>query len=447
MSIIRPFRSVRPAKEKAASIAALPYDVYHRKEAKEIVAQNPLSFLKIDRAETQFPDETDMYSPQVYTCARDILEEMISNHSFLTEETPCYYLYALTLHGRTQTGIVGCASIDDYQDGTIRRHENTKEDKELDRIRHVDTLSAQTGPIFLAYRPQPELKQLTKTIKSESPLYDFISEDQVRHQVWKIGEQRQIEQISDLFSQIRHLYIADGHHRAASAVKIGLRRRSQHPYYDGTEEFNYFLSVLFPADELQIFDYNRVVTGLNGYTFKEFLQKVREKFEITEISASFTDSSLSSCRPQQKGEITMYGQHTWYRLKAHRELYTGDPVSDLDVSILQDFILNPLLGIQDPKTDPRLQFVGGIRGLSELVRLVDAGEKEVSAPTQTPVSNFSSENSSSTESALERIAFAMYPTSMEELLLVADSGRLMPPKSTWFEPKLRSGLFIHKFEE
>lgn len=441
MAIIRPFRSVRPAEDKASSIAALPYDVYNRKEAKEAVLQNPLSFLKIDRAETQFPDDTDMYSPQVYACARHTLEEMIADGSFLVEKEPCYYLYALTLKGRTQTGIVGCASIDDYQDGIIRRHENTKEDKELDRICHVDTLNAQTGPIFLTYRPQQELKQLTDTVKQQTPLSDFTTEDGVRHQVWKIENPQKISRISAIFSGIRHIYIADGHHRAASAVKVGLKRRTEHPDYDGTEEFNYFLSVLFPSDELQIFDYNRVVTGLNGYTFKEFLEKLHTGFDLTEIECPVSDPALLTCRPRQKGEITMYGNHTWYRLQAHQELYTCDPVEDLDVSILQNHILDPLLGIHNPKADSRLQFVGGIRGLRELVRLADTAAENGSAARR-PHSPASGEDSV-WESAPEKIAFAMYPTSMEELLAVADSGRLMPPKSTWFEPKLRSGLFIH----
>lgn len=433
MPVIRPFQSVRPAEDKVSSIAALPYDVYNRKEAKEVVKRNPLSFLKIDRAETQFPDDTDLYSPQVYERARQTLDEMIADGSFIKDTEPCFYLYALTFAGRTQTGIVGCASIDDYLDGTIRRHENTKEDKEQDRIRHVDTLNAQTGPIFLTYRPQPALKQIAGAVKELPPLYDFISEDGISHQVWKIEKDTLtmpdgkdlLTEISDIFSHIGHIYIADGHHRAASAVKVGLKRREEHPGYDGTEEFNYFLSVLFPADELKIYDYNRIVTGLNGHTFEEFLTAVKNKFDITEIP-------LSLCRPGRKGEIAMYGNGRWYMLRAHADLYTQDPVDDLDVSILQNHILNPLLGIQNPKTDARLQFVGGIRGLEELVRLTGTGIDIPGRPAQ--------------NTDRIRVAFAMYPTSMDELLTVADSGRLMPPKSTWFEPKLRSGLFIHTLE-
>ncbi len=410
MPVIRPFKSVRPAEDKVSAIAALPYDVYNRQEAKEVVEQNPLSFLKIDRGETQFPDETDMYSLQVYDRARQTLEEMIADGFFIKDEEFCYYLYALTYAGRTQTGVVGCASVDDYVNGTIRRHENTKEDKEQDRIRHVDILNAQTGPIFLAYRRNQELDQIIRTVKEDRPLYDFTTEDDVRHQVWKIsGDGGTIEKISEIFSNMENAYIADGHHRAASAVKVGLKRRAEHPEYDGTEEFNYFLSVLFPAEELKILDYNRVVTGLNGHTFQELLGEMDEKFHITEYPSMF--------QPEHKGEIAMYGEGKWYKLTVHEDLYTDDPVEDLDVSILQNYVLAPLLGIKNPKIDPRIQFVGGIRGLKELVRLTDMEQ--------------------------ERIAFAMYPTSMDELLAVADSGRLMPPKSTWFEPKLRSGLFIH----
>lgn len=410
MPVIRPFRCVRPSEEKASSIAALPYDVYNRKEAKKETEKNPLSFLKIDRAETQFPDDTDMYSSQVYERARDTLQEMLADGSFTQDTEPGYYLYALTFAGRTQTGIVGCASVDDYLSGTIRRHENTKKEKELDRIRHIDTMSAQTGPVFLAYRSHPELKRLTDAAKEAAPLYDFVTDDGIRHQVWKLSQNQ--TDIEELFMRIGHIYIADGHHRAASAVKVCQNRRQAHPDYDGTEEFNYFLCVLFPADELKIYDYNRVVAGWNGHTYEELLDLIGKQFDITELSGSL--------HPQHKGEISMYIKGTWYQLKAHKDLYFQDPVHDLDVSILQNKILEPLFGIQDPRTDPRIAFVGGIRGLEELVRLVDE--------------------------APEKAAFAMHPTSMDELLSVADSGRLMPPKSTWFEPKLRSGLFIHMFE-
>lgn len=414
MAVIRPFQGVRPAKELASSIAALPYDVYDRKEAKKAVDLNPLSFLKIDRAETQFDADIDMYSQTVYDRAKDTLDEMRADGSFIQDDTDCYYIYALTMDGRTQTGLVGCASIDDYLENRIKKHENTREDKELDRTRHVDTLSAQTGPIFLAYHARPELTQIIDSVKLTAPLYDFTSEDSVRHQVWKISSADYIQRISLLFQEIDDIYIADGHHRAASAVKAGLKRREQHPGYTGKEEFNYFLSVLFPAEELKIYDYNRVVTDLNGYTFDEFLNLLRSGFEVTECGKR-------AYRPTCKGEIGLYGNGSWYCLKANPFLYSDDPVNSLDVSILQNVVLGPLLNIRDPKTDSRIRFIGGIRGIAALEETVDA--------------------------AGDGAAFAMYPTSMEELLRVADAGRLMPPKSTWFEPKLRSGLLIHLLEQ
>lgn len=440
MAIVKPFKGVRPAEHLAASIAALPYDVYTRQEAKAIVENNPLSFLKIDRAETQFPDETDMYSQAVYDKARDTLAEMINDHSFIQDTCACYYLYALTMNGKTQTGIVGCASIDDYLSGMIRKHENTREDKELDRIRHVDTVSAHTGPIFLAHRTCGELDSIKSSVKAGKPLYDFTCSDNVRHQVWKISSPEMTDRILHIFSEMKHIYIADGHHRAASAVRVGLKRRATHPDYTGDEEFNYFLSVLFSEEELHIYDYNRVVTGLNGYTSDSFLSKLSEYFAVEEVSECQsgiknppdcqqcnerlylcrTDEESQLWHPRKKGEFGLYLDKTWYKLTAKESLYSDNPVGSLDVSILQDTVLAPLLDIRDPKTDSRIKFVGGIRGMKELERLAD--EKP------------------------ERIAFVLYPTSMKELLAVADAGLLMPPKSTWFEPKLRSGLFIHKIE-
>ena len=411
MTTFRPFRAVRPAEDLASSIAALPYDVYSSEEAREAVAANPLSFLKIDRAETQFPEGTDMYSQAVYDRARDTLNEMLADGSFIQEEIACYYLYALTMNGHTQTGIVGCASVDDYQNGIILKHENTLEAKEQDRIRHVETCSAHTGPIFLACRPVSELKLLANQVRRETPLYDFTSEDGIRHQVWRIDRPEYIENISHLFTDIPHLYIADGHHRAAPAVKAGLRKRAADPDFSGTEEYNYFLSVVFPSDELNIYDYNRIVTDKNNYTTGQLLDMIKDGFEITRIGSS-------ACRPEHRGEFGMYLDHCWYRLTAKSSLRSDDPVKGLDVSILQDNILSPILGITDPKNDPRIRFSGGIRGLKALEEGADS---------------------------CGGIAFAMFPTSMDELMAVADAGLLMPPKSTWFEPKLRSGLFIHRF--
>lgn len=411
MSIIRPFKGIRPADELAESIAALPYDVYNSKEAREIVSANPMSFLKIDRAETLLPEGTDIYSPEVYQTARRTLDAMIEDGSFVQDNTACYYIYALTMDGRTQTGLVGCASIDDYVNNVILKHENTLAAKEEDRVRHVDACSAQTGPIFLAYRSYAPLQKIIDEEKSLPALYDFVSDDGIRHQVWKISRQEQVDNISQLFDHIPHLYIADGHHRAASAVRVGLMRRAADPGYSGTEEYNYFLSVLFPSEELCIYDYNRVITDTNGCTFDEFLDKIKVGFQIRKVG-------LDAYRPQHKGEFGVYCKGCWYQLTASPKLQSDDPVKGLDVSILQDHIIRPVFGIDDPKTDPRIRFIGGIRGLAALEEAADASDG---------------------------IAFSMYPTSMDELMAVADNGKLMPPKSTWFEPKLRSGLFIHRF--
>lgn len=409
MAAIKPFICIRPRQDLVSQIAALPYDVYNRAEACEVVKNNPQSFLKIDRAETAFDDSVSTYDPCVYEKAKELLWGMVSDGEFIEDQVSGYYIYALTMDGRTQTGIVACASIDDYQNAVIKKHENTRADKEQDRIRHVDTCSAQTGPIFLAYRANAVINAVVTKIKQNAPLYDFVSEDGIRHSVWKIADADDVEAIRQAFAGISEIYIADGHHRAASAVKVGLKRRQEHPDYDGTEEFNYFLSVLFPDEELMILDYNRVVKDLNSLDTEAFLAKVQEKFVVEEAPES-------PYRPEKKGTFGMYLDEKWYRLTARPEIMSDDPVEGLDVSVLQNALLAPVLGISDPKTDPRIDFVGGIRGLKELERRV-----------QTDM----------------RVAFSMYPTSIAELFAVADAGRLMPPKSTWFEPKLRSGLFIH----
>lgn len=410
MSDIRPFCAVRPNETFASKIAALPYDVYTRKEAKKEVEKNPLSFLKIDRPETMFPDEMDMYAPKVYQKARKVLEEMIEKGEFIQDETPCYYLYELTRNGHRQTGIVACASIDDYFNGTIKKHENTREEKEQDRIRHVDTLDTQTGPIFLAYRLDAVLKEIIEETKRKTPVYDFISEDKITHRVWVIDESEMMERIQQCFVKINKIYIADGHHRAASAIKVGCKRRKEHPGYTGEEEFNYFLCTLFAEEELEILDYNRVVKDLNGLSEIEFLEKIKESFEVEEAEES-------PYAPKQKKEFGMYLGKKWYKLQIKKEQVSDDVVESLDVSILQNKLLKPILGIKEPGKDNRIIFVGGIRGLKELEHCVENGFQ---------------------------VAFSMYPASMQELFSVADAGRLMPPKSTWFEPKLRSGLFLHK---
>ena len=409
MALIKPFECVRPNEKDAARVAALPYDVYNRQEAVCEVKREPLSFLKIDRAETQFDDSTDTYAPEVYAKAKELFEEALADKTFITDTDKTYYIYALTMDKRTQTGIVACASIDDYLNNVIKKHENTRADKEVDRITHVDTLSAQTGPIFLAYRADSVINDAVKKTKENKALYDFISPDGIRHQVWKMTDITLVENVRKAFEGIDSVYIADGHHRAASAVKVGLKRRRENPGYTGNEEFNYFLSVLFPDEELMILPYNRVVKDLNGYTQEEFLNKIKEKFDIAE-----SDRQVS---PDKKGTFGMYLGGKWYKLTAHKDIMSDDPVDGLDVAVLQDNLLAPVLGIGDPKTDKRIDFVGGIRGLSEL-------EKRCREDCV--------------------VAFSMYATSIAELFAVADAGKLMTPKSTWFEPKLRSGLFIHR---
>ena len=397
MALIKPFECVRPNEKDAARVAALPYDVYNRQEAVCEVKREPLSFLKIDRAETQFDDSTDTYAPEVYAKAKELFEEALADKTFITDTDKTYYIYALTMDKRTQTGIVACASIDDYLNNVIKKHENTRADKEVDRITHVDTLSAQTGPIFLAYRADSVINDAVKKTKENKALYDFISPDGIRHQVWKMTDITLVENVRKAFEGIDSVYIADGHHRAASAVKVGLKRRRENPGYTGNEEFNYFLSVLFPDEELMILPYNRVVKDLNGYTQEEFLNKIKEKFDIAE-----SDRQVS---PDKKGTFGMYLGGKWYKLTAHKDIMSDDPVDGLDVAVLQDNLLAPVLGIGDPKTDKRIDFVGGIRGLSEL-------EKRCREDCV--------------------VAFSMYATSIAELFAVADAGKLMPPKSTWF---------------
>ena len=412
MAQIRPFRAYRPCQGMEERIAALPYDVYNRAEACEVVKKNPESFLAVDRAETQFGEDVDTYADCVYEKADQMLREKILEGKFVQDPTPCFYLYELTMDGHSQTGVVGCASIDDYRNNVIKKHENTRADKEEDRIRHVDTCSMQTGPIFLAYRAKEDLKEKIGELKKQAPVYDFVSEDGIGHRVWVIDNDSDVAMIEEAFGKIPAIYIADGHHRCASAVKVGLKRREQYPDYTGEEEFNYFLSVIFPDEELRILDYNRVVKDLNGMDAATFLTRIEEYFAVEK-------KGQSPYRPMEKGTFGMYLENEWYGLSAKDEIKSEDAVEGLDVSLLQNDLLDPILGIMDPKSDKRIDFVGGIRGLGELERRVHTDMK---------------------------VAFSMYPTSIAELFAVADAGRLMPPKSTWFEPKLRSGLFLHEIE-
>ena len=404
---IRPFACVRPGEDMAKKTAALPYDVYNRKEAKAYVKDKPYSFLRIDRPETAFNEDFDMYSDEAYQKAKELLNKDIESGIYIKDNDEAYYIYELTMGSRSQNGIVACASIDDYAQNRIKKHENTRVQKELDRIRHIDTLSAQTGAIFLAYKSCDVLKDIIANKKKEATLYDFTSDDGVKHRVWKIADVKTIDEVKKAFAKMESAYIADGHHRASSAVKVGLERRNAENYVkDG--ESDYFLSVLFDEEELYIMPYNRVVKDLAGLDKAEFFEKLKSDFDIQKLDREF--------QPDTEKTFGMYIDKTWYKLDLKNKESRGI-IEDLDVSILEDKVLRPVLNIQNTRTDDRIVFVGGIRGLKELEMMVDSGMA---------------------------VAFSMYPTSIGELISVADAGLLMPAKSTWFEPKLMSGIFIHE---
>ena len=415
MALFQAFRAVRPAEGKAEKVAALPYDVVSRKEAREIGEKNPYSFLHVDRAEMDLDPGIDLYDAKVYRKAKENLDRFQAEGTLIQDEKPNYYLYELIRKGKSQTGIVGVSSIDDYMNGVIKKHELTREDKEQDRIHHVDICDANTGPIFLACRYPEELLVLMENWKnSHEPVYDFTSEDEITHRVWIVDEEEKIQKINRLFGEISSIYIADGHHRAASAVKVGQKRRKEHPDYTGKEEFNFFLSVEFPYDQLTILPYHRIVKDLKGMEPKAFIGSMKFNFELMAMPGF-------PCKPVEKHCFGLYVDGEWFHLKAYPDIYAKkDSVGQLDVSILQDKVLGPVLGIEDPRTDERICFMGGNHRLKDLAAVADE-----------------------TGGA----AFAMYPTSMEELMNIADEGKLMPPKSTWFEPKLRSGLFIHKLSD
>ena len=415
MPKVTPFKAIRPDEKYASDFCALPYDVYNRKEACQIVKENPLSFLGIDRAETSFDDNVDTYDERVYLKAKELLDERIKDGTLIQDDKPCYYVYELTMDGRVQTGIVACSSVDDYVNSIIKKHENTREDKEIDRIKHVGTTNAHTGPIFLIYRAQKELKDIVDQVRQSTPLYDFTKEDGIRHRAFIIDDDEMIKKMEMTFKSIPCTYIADGHHRCASAVKVGLNRRKEAGNLDENAGYNRFLSVLFPDDELHIMAYNRVLKDLNGLSKEEFLKAINDAGFL--VDEHIGDTPVN---PDKKATFGMFLEDKWYKLTAKEEIVSTDPVKGLDVSILQDNLLDPVLGIKDPRTDKRIDFVGGIRGLKELEKRCHNDMK---------------------------LAFSMYPTSIKELLDVADAGLLMPPKSTWFEPKLRSGMFIHSLND
>lgn len=414
MAIVKAFKAIRPAEQLASKVAALPYDVMNSDEAREMVKGNPYSFLHVDKPEVDLDPSIDLYDKRVYEKARENLNTMIEKGTLVQDNKESLYIYRQIMNGRVQTGLVGCTSIDDYMKDIIKKHEHTRADKEQDRINHVDYCDSNTGPIFLTYRNKKEISEIVDKWVEKEPVYSFTSEDDISHIVWVIDCKETVEKLCSLFKEVDYLYIADGHHRAASAVKVGKMRREQNPNYDGTEEFNFFLSVIFPDEDLYVMDYNRVVKDLNGFSSEEYMAKVSEKFNV-----SLYDGK-EPYKPSRKHTYGMYLDGKWYTLEAKNEIFNPeDPVDRLDVSILQNNLLNPILGIEDPRTDKRIDFIGGIRGLKELERRVNDGMK---------------------------VAFSMFPTTIDDLMAIADAGKVMPPKSTWFEPKLRSGLFIHKLK-
>ena len=404
MAVVKPFAAIMPKLGMEERIAALPYDVYNREEAVEVVRNNPDSFLRIDRAETNFGPETDTYADCVYDKAKELINTWIEEGKLVKQDKPMFYIYQEIMNGRPQTGIVGCASVADYENNIIKKHENTLAAKEADRIRHIDTTNMQTGPIFLAFRSNKEIDEFLASKTSEKPYYDFVSEDGITHKVWLVDDDSEIESVEGFFAAMNAIYIADGHHRCASACKVSAKRHIE----GKVQESDFFMSVLFPENQLKIMDYNRVVKDINGYDVATFLEELETYCHI--------GGSDIPVKPAKKGQVGMYLDGQWFSLEFKTEYLSDDPVEGLDVSILQKYVLDGMLDIKDPKNDKRIDFVGGIRGLEELERRVNSDC---------------------------RVAFAMYPTDINELFDVADASRLMPPKSTWFEPKLRSGLFLH----
>lgn len=412
MATIRPFAALRPPKQYVEQVSCLPYDVMNHAEACAMAAGNASSFLHICRADID-TSEAAIHDEITYQKSRENLETFIRKGFLVREKAPAYYIYRQMMWGRVQTGIVGCASVDEYLDGTIKKHELTRKEKELDRINHFDACSTQTEPVFLAYRKHEGIATaIREWIKFHKPEYDFTSDDGVTHLLWPVTDEEVIAAIRKGFEEVPTLYIADGHHRTASSAAVSAKRRQQHPDYTGEEEYNYLMAVTFSDEDLFIMDYNRVVADLNGLTAEQFLQAIGEQFTVTPAKPG------APYAPKSKHEFGMYLNNTWYAITAKEGSFDANhPIDSLDCAILQSNLLAPILGINDPRTDNRIDFVGGIRGLEELERRTGEG-----------------------------VAFSLYPVTMADLFHVADSGEIMPPKSTWFEPKLRSGLFAHEIE-
>ena len=405
MVTISPFKALRPAAELAKQVASRPYDVLNSKEAKTEAQGNNVSFLHITKSEIDLPETTDIHAPEVYDKAKENLDAFLSRNILFRENKACYYIYELQMGGKSQTGLVCGSSVDDYENGLIKKHEFTRPEKELDRINHIKTTGAQTGNVFLAYRNVAEIDELINKWKEKSPVYNFTADDEIQHTIWIVNDDDTIERISNLFKEkVPCTYIADGHHRAASAAKVRATLGSSAP-----EGANIFLTTLFPSDQLHIMDYNRVVTDLNGLSNEDFLSAVKNNFSIEKAGKAFSPAILH--------QVGMYLNGQWYRLTAHENSYSNDPIGVLDISILQNNLLNPVLNIKDQRTDKRIDFIGGIRGLHELEKRVNSDEMAV--------------------------AFSLHPVTIQQLFDIADSGNVMPPKSTWFEPKLRDGLLTH----
>jgi len=410
MATFKPFRALRPKPEYAKDVASRPYDVLNAKEARQEADGNKYSFLRVIKPELELPDDIDPYGANVYNQGLKNLNFLRSEQIIEKDATPSFYIYRLTMDGREQTGIVGCCHYQEYFDGHIKKHELTRTAKENDRVRHVETQNANAEPVFFSYRGLDSINQVITNATQSDPVYDFTADDGIRHELWVIDDESSISRIENDFKSVPDLYVADGHHRTAAAARVGQQKKENNPNHDGTEEYNFFMAVLFSDDQLKIFDYNRVVQDLNGMSTDQFKEKLQRIFEISELE--------SAQSPSIKGVFSMYLDKKWYSLNPKEVISSDNPKENLDVTLLSEKVLDPILGIQDLRKDTRIDFVGGIRGLGELERRVDSGEMAV--------------------------AFALFPVSMAELLAIADAGETMPPKTTWFEPKLRSGLFIHE---
>jgi uncharacterized protein (DUF1015 family) len=412
MATVRPFAALRPKKELAARVASPPYDVLNSEEAREMARGNEYSFLHVIKPEIDLDPGVNLYDTTVYLKGAENLNKLIDARILTQDESPSFYVYKQIMGEHQQVGLVACASVEEYEMDLIKKHELTRQEKEDDRVNLIRHLNAHTGPVFLTYKADNNIDKIMEKVVQGTAEYDFIDEKGIRHTLWIVKEYELIRRIQSAFQKVPLLYVADGHHRSAAATRIKQMRQNESYTYTGSEEYNYFLAVIFPHNQMQILDYNRVVKDLNGLDKKEFLEKISERFILSEMENG------EPYKPDKKYQFGMYLEDRWYKLECKsRQVDENDPVEKLDVSILQRYVLSPILGIEDPRKDKRIDFVGGIRGLKELEKLVNSGKFQ--------------------------IAFALYPTSMEDLMTVASAGKIMPPKSTWFEPKLRSGLVIH----